>query len=407
MENISFKLYIQIMKRIHESLLNFIDDEDNPEENFQNFNSLFNDLKIRDNIHMFKSLLHLIVEIGNNHHRGPNFFSKIGQVLRLFKEDIKKNFSNTEIYYIFISNKRIFLFLIEEKIIIIDEFIARSLILPFYDNRYIDSNYPKYFALEIKPFTNAKWYPKKRRIDSDNVYFEQIKKDLPENFYELRKTGENDNTICKLIRDDLVKEFIIYVNRNNIPLDSSIEESIYETNPFLNEMQTEFEIICSITKKPNDSYHEKMVSLIKYAAFFGSIQIFNYLRLNGVELTQSIWPYAIHGRNPEIIKILEDVDIDEKTDKIFKQCFVDSIKCHHNDIANYFLINFLENQKENLKDEFDQSFKYYNFAFMQDESVNESLFECFCIYDYYIFVDALLKVQSIDIKGFILKINCF
>lgn len=94
------------------------------------------------------------------------------------------------------------------------------------------------------------------------------------NFYELRKAGENDSPICQLIQKDLIKEFIVYVNKNNTPLNSLIEPSIYETNSFLNSKQ--FCVTCDFNLyeylvKRNDN-----LSLINYAAFFGSIQIFNY-----------------------------------------------------------------------------------------------------------------------------------
>ena len=46
--------------------------------------------------------------------------------------------------------------------------------------------------------------------------------------------GENDSYICKLIRDDSIEEFIIFVNQGNISLASSkIKYSICETNTFL------------------------------------------------------------------------------------------------------------------------------------------------------------------------------
>lgn len=48
-------------------------------------------------------------------------------------------------------------------------------------------------------------------------------------------------------------------------------------------------------------------SLIEYAAFFGSIKVFNYLYKNEVKIYQSIWPLAIHGNNPELIHLLEEI----------------------------------------------------------------------------------------------------
>ena len=70
-----------------------------------------------------------------------------------------------------------------------------------------------------------------------------------------RKSGENDTYICQLIQKDDIDNFISYISQNDILLNSEITESIFETNRFL------------LKKKP---------SIIEYASFFGSIQIFKY-----------------------------------------------------------------------------------------------------------------------------------
>ena len=80
--------------------------------------------------------------------------------------------------------------------------------------------------------------------------------DIFVNFEEKRQKGENDSYLCELIRTDSIEDFISYVNQKNISLSSKIKSSIFETNSFL------------VEKEP---------SLIEYTAFFGSIQIFQYL----------------------------------------------------------------------------------------------------------------------------------
>ena len=69
---------------------------------------------------------------------------------------------------------------------------------------------------------------------------------------------------------------------------------------------------------------ENKITLIEYADFFGSIQIFNYLRKNGAELESSLWIYAVHGQNPEIINFLEENKIfPSKNDVLtFKKIFM-------------------------------------------------------------------------------------
>ena len=100
-------------------------------------------------------------------------------------------------------------------------------------------------------------------------------------------------------------------------------------------------------------------SLIEYAAFFGSIQIFNYLLKNKVELTSSLWNYAIHSRNPKIIHCLEEkrinpeIEIKDDEDKIkkiisYENCLYDSIKCHHNELKNYIQKKYMPDEKSHL-----------------------------------------------------------
>mgnify|MGYP001101716460 CR=1 FL=1 len=90
----------------------------------------------------------------------------------------------------------------------------------------------------------------------------------------------------------------------NISLNSKIESSIYETNNFLNKRQAK--AIEENNNRNNDKYNTSFMTFIEYSAFFGSIQIFNYLKINGSELTESLCPLAIHCNNPEIIHILEE-----------------------------------------------------------------------------------------------------
>ena len=121
-ESKSSQKYLDIMKNI----LNFLEDETNLEDNFQNLENIFNESKIKDCKLDLLSLLHLISKISNNCHRFNLFFSKIERILQNFQSDIKKYFSNSQIFNIFKSNKRILLFLTEEGIIIFDEYINEN-----------------------------------------------------------------------------------------------------------------------------------------------------------------------------------------------------------------------------------------------------------------------------------------
>ena len=382
----SFQEYLDTMKDIEGNIVYFLEEEANSEENFLILESKFNDTKKSDSKYYLLSIMHLISNIVYNHHRFPNFFAKIERILLFFKEDIKKYFSNSEVFNIFRSNKRILLFLIEQQLIIIDEYIVRKIAKT---DKYIRAKYPQYFQPEIQPFINEKWFTKYDPNTKENEWVEEIKKELPENFYEKRKEGENDSQICELIRKDMITEFVAHVTRNDVSLNSKIPPSIYETNSFL------------LKKIKKDGGF----SLIEYAVFFGSIQIFNYLRLEGVELTPSLWPLAIHGQNSEIIHFLEDNHVELK-DESYKQVFHESIKCHHNDIANYFINNFLQNDEENSKDSIKQCIKYHNFAFLKKEFISESSFWNLCKYDYCALVDIFLKYKAININKKEILIFC-
>lgn len=201
---------------------------------------------------------------------------------------------------------------------------------------------------------------------------------LSPNFFEERKIGQNNDYLCQLIRNDSVVEFISYTNKKNLSYENQINHSIYETNQFL--------------------LKNKKTTFIEYAAFFGSIQIFQYLQNNGVKLTPSIWLYAIHGNNASIIRLLEENHV-EPTDKTYKQCLKESIKLHHNDIALYIIENYIQSDSMNNQDICIDGLKYYNFAMIaKDANIDHSLFGCLCKYDYYEIVNILLKKGDFDVN---------
>ena len=237
-------------------------------------------------------------------------------------------------------------------------------------NQYIDLQYPQYFLPEIQSFNKKEPF--------------QIEGELPENFYEKRKIGENDNYICQLIQKDSINEFVFYTNLNNYSLDSTINQSIFETNSFLLK-------------------NDKKVTLIEYAAFFGSIKIFLYLR-NKVEVKPSIWQYAIHSDNAKIINQLELNNI-EPTNQNYEECFKESIKCHHYNISDYIQNNYLQN--ENTNDTLICCLKYYNFFYLQNDFVNGSSFYFICKYDYLLLANIILNEFNIDINEKIILNNHF
>ena len=389
-EKMSIQEYLEEIQKVQSILLEFLEDEANVEENYQDLCDILKKVIIHDK-NKLRLFLHLISSISKNHYDGQDLINRIFQIIEYLEEPIKKYLSNSEIFNSFKNNKRILLFLIDKKMIVFNEEIIRKIIQP----KYLEANYHQYFQPEIKPFMNEKWFPKSNKNNSSNEWIKEIEHELPENFEELRKSGKNESYICSLIRNDSVEEFIIHVNRNNISLNSIIRSSIYETNSFLIKKQIESDKSYNNRNSSSNDNDDKL-TLIKYATFFGSIQIFKYLQISGVELTPQLWYFAIHSKNAEIIHLMEENHIE--LENLYEKCFVEAVKCHHNEIAYYFLNNFLQNNEKNTKNAFLQGLKYYNFSFLQNELIIEKSIFYMCQYDYYYFSCLLLKDTNIDVN---------
>ena len=116
------------MQEVQNFLLTFLEEDQDIEENYENLMKILTDQKIRENKHELELFLRLINTIGNNHRRVSGFISKIEQLLREIKKEIKSRFSNSEIFELFEENKRILLFLIKEDLLKIDENIFSKII---------------------------------------------------------------------------------------------------------------------------------------------------------------------------------------------------------------------------------------------------------------------------------------
>ena len=151
--------YFEEKKDIHRILLDFIEDESNPDECFQKYIILIQKYQgLEDNLEDLKEYLHLISNIADNHSRQKYFFDKIERLLMIFKDKMMNYFSNYEIFDIFKKNKKILLWLFENKVIKADECISQKMMSEKYSNAY----YPFYFFNEIKEFIEEE---KKQKIE--------------------------------------------------------------------------------------------------------------------------------------------------------------------------------------------------------------------------------------------------
>ena len=409
----SIQQYLDNMKNIYNLVIDFIDGEEEEEDNDdENFQRIIDSIKSREsfkNRDEWHEILLLINKISKHHHRNHGFFEKIEKILTFYENETKQTFSNIELFQIFKNNKRILLFLFQKEFIIVDENICN-----FIKKKNNDYNY--YFFNFIEEFLSD---------DEREEIKKQIGDEDPDIIEEKRQTGENDDYLCYLIREDLVQEFITFVNQQNISVNSNIKESIYETNPLL------------IKNMP--------ITLIEYAAFFGSIQIFNFLRINNAYLNPCLCNYAIHSRNAEIIHYLEENHIIYDNDNYFN-FFEESIKCHHNEIVNYVLDNLIEekisdgiNNYENeynmkksqnnnfltklksifvKQDENDKKdhivkkflkicIRYHNYEYIPNISDSNIFLKYYCSFGYTLLVKLFIQENKINIKEKLIKQSNF
>ena len=202
--------YLEIKQTIQRKLIDYLDYDDNMEENFRNLIDFFQKHKLHEDRQEIDEFLHLISNICNYHLRRTNFYKKIEGILTFFKSQIQKYLSNSEIFDIFIENKRIVLFLIQNQMITIDSYIVSQLRLSYYSRLNIN-----YLFNEIKPF-----------ISDEIKKIDIIDPQYLKNYEENRKIGENESFICQLIRNDSIDEFISYFNKNEISVNSIIPDSI-------------------------------------------------------------------------------------------------------------------------------------------------------------------------------------
>lgn len=354
--------YLDKNRANQKTFLEYLEQKNNAD--YQNLYQYVKELKIKGNKHELGIVLQLILAISDNHRRSSDFFKRIEAVLIQFKDEIKEKYTNFEIFQLFKNNKRILLFLIKEQIMEVDEYVAEKML----SDKFKDAEYMLYFYPELQNYVDVKNKP-----ITDYKFKSLTEKGM--NFYELeRRVGENNDPLCQFIQGDLIHQFISHVRNHRVSLTSTIESSVFETNQFL------------IGKKP---------TLIEYSAFFGSVQIFKHLLLNGAKLTPSIWIYAIHGNNLNIIQAIEEKRI-KPEDQSYIECIKESIKCHHNEITNYIQTKIMKTQSIEDYKVRAKAIKFINFEYLPNDLTNPFYFYKLCQHNYITLVDLLLKLRSID-----------
>lgn len=259
--------YLNKKRLMQQIILDYLDNEDD-QANLLKILSYYENEKISEDKTEFLVFIKTIACISKNHHRSSNFFTKIEQIILKIQKDLLQNISNMEIFNIFKNNIRILLFLIKEKIIILNEDIIKIIRNKFsvyfypeikkfesenisqneimahnkrkniiFGNKFsndfncdeciIDSSvdYQKRIAEEnddsddeLADYQYMHFYQKSKRKEN-NEYDDLFGHDL-ETFNHKRLIGENDDILCQLIRNDKIDEFISYINQNGINITS-------------------------------------------------------------------------------------------------------------------------------------------------------------------------------------------
>ena len=257
--------------------------------------------------------------------------------------------------------------------------------------------YFTHYQVDFKPNSSNRYYPFSTEFIKD---IEFLKKDDWELHKRLIQEGFNPSNIASAIRNDDVEKLQETSSQANFDFNQTIKSSLYER--------------CSFINKGN-------VSLIDYAAFFGSIKCFRFLFLNGSTI-KTTFKYAIAGGNHEIIHQCE------QNQPIFEGSYESAIEFHRNEIfyylyenkiiefndftklgeeciehSNYEVLEYLENEGMKIDSSIIETstitgnlllFKYYNIKiFLQDNLFSSIESDNFELLKY------ILKQEGIDINS--------
>lgn len=359
--------YLKEKKKIYDAILEFLESESDAGLHFQNLIEILESQNIRDNKKDFKLLIQIINRISEGHFQTTSFIQRVEHILLYLRDDILQNLSNNQIFNIFKGNKRLLLFLFE------NQMLKHNKIITFYIMK--NDNYLYYLIPEMKDILDD-------RYEGVLNELHRYRRGSENNYEEKRRIGQNEELGAELIREDKLEEFINFLKEYGIPL-------------------KEYDLPCS----PFDTNYlmrkRKQTSLLEYAAFFGSLRTFKYLKENKLPLTSSLWIYGVHSKSIAMIRLLEEyrVPFDDK-------CLEEAIRCHHNDVARYILSYLVDrkvvlaNIKNNfMENVFSYAFHYHNFEFIPTKFEDKFAFYYFCYYGYFHLVEIYTRIKKVDLNS--------
>lgn len=356
--------YCNNLKPIQDYVLTYLNDSDTANDQ-DNLNKIFQEIEnqnISKNEILFDEFLRMLSSIASYHLYSNNFYKKIIRLINEYKNVIKNNYTNEEIFSIFLHNEPIIIFLSKEEIFNFEDNDFKNLI----NNNDYKEQYDYFFSTEL----------------------------------DEQERGKNHTQLCKIIRSDQKDDFFAFIEQNNILLNSNIQPSMFETNHFLRE--------------------QKEVSLLQYSAIYGSVEIFRSIIEKEPDLlTGEIWPFAFLGGNSYVIEIVEALSTPPPKDN-FKSCLLILIQRHQNELFNQIKSNYTpekettEEGELDIKDEDDEyivnpliktAIHSFNFSIISqlikdvksDEEINEILHEASKV-GFSKIVELVMNLPSININ---------
>lgn len=220
-----------------------------------------------------------------------------------------------------------------------------------------------------------------KKYPADQISIEKLSANNWELQRRLAKNGVNPAEIAVTIRNDDVQTLkSICKNPNMI-----INPSPYERCTYIN----------------------KNVTLLQYAAFFGSLKCFLYLQMCKAKIDENdnMYKYAVCGGNSQIMKTCEPLN------KPYEETLNAAIIYHRNAICNNYFANDLEVLKNCI--EFDQTQVFLNFLkensatspeSYKNSPLNEILFQVIR-QNNAPFLDLMLKMYNLDLNSVEKKSN--
>lgn len=361
MQDYDSQHYIDARNEISSSILKYIDNNTNEEDNFQSIIQVIQKHKIQENSEEFIIFIKLINQISEMHHYSINMYEKLTKILQYVKEDLLKHFTNEEIIQIF-ANKKILLNLIKENIIKIDKSTAQQI-------DKLDSKIRDFFYPEIKAFLDDPKEPE----------------NMPPDFEEKRKDPFGKDTAIRCYQTDDLDGFISYIEEKKgaITKDSGLAPYFYEYYGYASLEQA---------------------ALIEFAAYYGSKKIFDYLLKNDYLVRPIAIFYAIRGGNLEIFKKIEEQKLDFP-EKDYLDWMNTAIISHENEIATYIKEKYFEKNGDDLSDYIKTMVNVYNYYFIDSNFEFLSFHICYLLEftKSFNFSRILLKDKKVNINQLVIS----